>query len=131
LPQRGEVEAAERISRYILSKRYFNAANRTVKYAAYLPAPNGETSVYRTSSLPEEEIWKTGQEYVAKPSKRTLYARGDTTAAVILKTGLDVIPETTPHPLHANILNWPSEKDEKKMFAIEIVNEATLAVCPY
>ena len=131
LPQRGEVEVSERISRHILSKRYFSAANRTVKYAAYLPAPNGETSVYRTSLLSEEEIWKIGQEYVAKPSKRTLYARGDTTAAVILKTGLDVTPETTPHPLHANILNWPSEKDEKKMFAIEIVNEATLAVCPY
>jgi len=54
-----------------------------VKYGAYLPAPNGETSVYRISNLVEKEIWDIGRKYVAGPSKRTLRARGDTTAVEI------------------------------------------------
>lgn len=119
--------ANEQIARYILSKRYFSTTNRTVKYGAYLPAPDGETSVYRITGLSEEGVWEIGQEYVAKPSNRTLYARGDTPAIVILKTGLALVPETTPHPLHANITNWPADKDEQKMLALEIANEAVLA----
>ncbi len=122
--------SSEQISRFILSKRYFSVSNRTVKYGAYLPAPNGETSVYRISNISEKEIWGIGRDYVAGPSKRTLYARGNTTAVVITKTGLGIVPETTPHPLHANIVNWPSEKDEQKMLAMEIVNDAKLAISP-
>ena len=59
---------------------------------------------------------------------RTLYARGDTTASVITKTGLEIVPETNPHPLYANIVNWPSERDEQKMLVVEIANEAVLVV---
>ena len=127
-PHQDDVATSEQIARYILSKSYFSTTNRAVKYGAYLPAPNGETSVYRISGLSEEEIWEIGQEDVAKPSRRTLYARGDTPANVIMKTGLTLVPETTPHPLHANIVKWPSDKDEQKMLALEIVNEAVLAL---
>jgi hypothetical protein len=124
--QQDSVVASEQIARYILSARYFSITKRTVKYGAYMPAPNGETSVYRISNIAENEIWDIGRKYVAGPSKRTLRARGDTTAELITKTGLEISPETTPHPLHANIVNWPSEKDEQKMLAVEIANEATL-----
>lgn len=124
------VAASEQIARYILSKRYFSVSNRAVKYGAYLPAPNGEASVYRISNISEKEIWDIGREYVAGPSKRTLYARGNTTAAVITKTGLEIVPETTQHSLHANIVNWPSEKHEQKMLAVEIANEAKLVMSP-
>lgn len=129
-PQQDKVATSERIARYILSKRHFSTSNRTVKYGAYLPAQNGETSVYRTSTLPEAEIWKIGKQYVAEPMDRTLYARGDTPVSVIVKTILEVVPEITPHPLHANIVKWPSGKDEKKMLAVEIANEATLEIYP-
>ncbi len=105
--QQDGVEASEQIARYILSKRYFSASNHTVKYGAYLPAPNGETSVYRISNIAEKEIWDIGRNYVAGPSKRTLHARGDSPAVAITKTGLEIVPEATPHPLHANIANCP------------------------
>jgi hypothetical protein len=124
------VTASELIARYILSKSHFRPSDRTVKYGAYLPAPDGETSVYRTSSLTDTEVWDIGREHVAKPSGRTLYARGDTTAAVMLNNGLTVTPETTPHPLHANIANWPPEKHEQKMLAVQIANEAMLVMPP-
>ncbi|MDX2415851.1 MAG: hypothetical protein QNK19_00100 [Xanthomonadales bacterium] len=122
--------ASEQIARYILSKRYFSVSNRAVKYGAYLPAPNGEASVYRISNISEKQIWDIGREYVAVPSMRTLYARGDTTATVVTKTGLEIVPETTKHSLHANIVNWPSEKHEQKMLALEIANKAELAMPP-
>ena len=129
-PHQDNVAASEQIARYILSKKHFSVTNRTVKYGAYLPAPNGEASVYRISNISEKEIWDIGQEYVAGPSKRTLRARGDTAAAVITKTGLEFVPETTPHPLHANIANWPLQKDEQKMLAVEMANQAKLVTPP-
>jgi len=128
LSQQDSVAASEQIARYILSKRHFSVSSRTVKYGAYLPASDNETSVYRISNISEKEIWDIGRKYVAGPSKRTLHARGDATAVAITKTGLEISPETTPHPLHANIVNWPSEKDEQKMLAVEIANEATLVM---
>jgi hypothetical protein len=124
--QQDSVAASEQIARYILTKKHISVTKGIVKPAAYMPAPNGETSVYRISNIAENDIWDIGRKYVAGPSKRTLRARGDTTAEVITKTGLEISPETTPHPLHANIVNWPSEKDEQKMLAVEIANEATL-----
>jgi hypothetical protein len=124
------VADSELIARYILSKRHFSVDNRIVKYGAYLPAPNGETSVYRITSLSEKEIWDIGSDYVAKPRNQNLYARGDTKAATIRKTGLAVVPEATPHPRHSNIVSWPSKKHEQKLLAVEIANEATLAVPP-
>jgi len=123
-----DVAASEKISRYILTKSHFSKLNGTVKYGAFLPAPNGETSVYRTCKLSNEEIWKIGKENVSIPRKRTLYARGDTFAFVFTKKGLHVEPAPEPHPLHANVLNWSNENSERKMLAVEIANEASLVV---
>lgn len=124
--QRDKIGAGEQTTRYILSKRHFSASKRTVKSGAYLPAPNGETSVYRTSDVPEEEIWNIGREAVAKPRDGSLYARGDVPVAAIVKTGLKVVPDTGPHPRHANITGWPPEKDKQKMLAVEIADASEL-----
>ncbi len=124
------IKSNEQISRYILSKRHFSRSNKTVKYAAYMPAKDGETSVYRTSNLSELDIWGIGTKYVAKPSQRSLLARGDTTAIIITSAGVEVISAPKPHRLHGNIVNWPSDKAKKKMVAIEIANQANLLISP-
>ncbi len=77
LPQQDEVEGSEQIARYIFTKKHVSVSKGVVKYGAYMPAPNGEASVFRTSTLSDREIWEIGHEYVAKSSKRPLYARGD------------------------------------------------------
>ena len=128
--QRDKIATGEQTTRYILSSRHFNASKRTVMFGAYLPASNGETSVYRTSGVPEEEIWNIGREDVAKPRERTLHARGDVTSAAIVKTGLKVVPDTSPHPRHANIIGWPPEKDKQKMLAVEIADASKLMLPP-
>lgn len=125
-----EVIDGEYVSRYVLSKRHFSSENRRVKYGAYLPAQNGECSVYRTSELSNDEIWEIGQKYVAIPTNRTLYAKAESTAKVIRNKGLNVVADTAPHPCHANIVDWPSERSEQKKLAIKISREAILAVHP-
>lgn len=126
-----EIDDAERITRYLLNRkgRFSPNANR-VKYAAFLPAPNGETSVYRTSNVTEHDIWDIGAQYVAKPQSATIKARGDLKAIHIHNIGLLIESEPTPHPLHANIVNWPEEKHEQKMLALQLANHATLCIPP-
>ena len=124
------VAEGESVTRYIFSKRHFSKDNGTVKYGAYMPTGTGEASIYRTTELGEPEIWKIGREYVEKSTNRNLRARGDSAAAVIMDTGLDIKPDNVPHPRHANIVNWPSPKDEQKLLAIQIANKAVLAILP-
>ena len=56
----------EWLTRYILSDRYYSASTNTVKYRAFMPIRNPdtsvlETSVYRISSLEDHEIWSIGE----------------------------------------------------------------------
>lgn len=126
-----KVESSERITRYLLNKSgRFSPESRRVKYAAFLPAKNGETSVYRTSSLDDSIVWNIGKQYVADPQSKEIKARGDLKALHVLKLGLEIEPTKLPHPRHANIINWPKEKDEQKMLAIELANQSLLLFPP-
>jgi hypothetical protein len=120
----------ERITRFILSRTHFSKQNARAKVAAFLPPPNLQMSVYRTETVDEAAIWEIGGKYVAKPQDRTIRARGDLLAGVILQVGLKVVPDTKPHKLHANIVGWPNAKDEQRMIAVELANAATLRVPP-
>jgi len=82
-------------------------------------------SVYRTDTVDEGEIWEIGRKYVAEPQGKTIRARGDLLAEVILHVGLEVVPDPKPHKLHANIVGWPNEKNEQRMIAVELANAAT------
>ena len=55
-----DIKVDEVLSRYILDKTHIRYSNRTVKYSAFLPAPDGTTSVFRVSGLTEEQVWEVG-----------------------------------------------------------------------
>jgi len=84
------------------------------------------TSVYRTSGLSEREIWEIGDNYVAPKRKMLIEARAELTVADVEAVGLRVEPDVIPHPLHANIDGWPTEKDEWKMFGHELAERAAV-----
>jgi len=113
------ISAEENLSRFIFSSSHFNAAG--AKHAAFMPR-NGETSVFCTSSISEDEIWDIGESVVGINIEPSLKARADIICNEVRKTGLDVISETSTHPLHANITNWPEERDEQLELAIELAN---------
>lgn len=115
----------EQVSRYLLSKSQFSTLKGRVKYSAFMPAPDGKTSIFRIYDLTEREIWEIGDREVAQKRNKALLGRADITASHILKSGLRIIPDDTP-PRHANINNWPSEKDKQRLIALELADDSSL-----
>ena len=120
---------SDTIARYIFNKTHFAASTGRVKYSAFLP-PDGETSVYRITSLTEGEICDMGQRYVAEVSGRTLRARGDLFVSDVFSVGPNVALETSTHHLHANVIGWPPQKAQRMLVAKKLEGKAQLVVKP-
>ncbi|HHT9111299.1 MAG TPA: hypothetical protein ACFYDZ_09105 [Candidatus Brocadiaceae bacterium] len=120
-----QIKSEENLARYILHKNYISALHKRVKYAVFMPAPNGETSVFRISCLSENEIWEIGNREVSQKRGLPLLGRADISAFHILDENLQLIPDNNP-PRHANIVGWPSEKSEQKLIAMELAENAQL-----
>lgn len=118
------IGSQENLTRFIFSSSHFSAENNRLKHNAFLPAPNGETSVSRIDELPAEDIWKIGGQ-ISVARKQTLYGRGDIPASKVFAAGLDAVPAEPP-PHHAIIVKWPTEKSSQKLKAMELANNATL-----
>lgn len=120
----------ERISRFIFAKNHFN--NVRPKYGAFLPAEDGDLSVYRTHNLSEEDIWEldrvfvTGQRTDGKVSK----ARGDLPCSEIFKAGVVITPEISSHPRHANISAYASEESAQRSQAQQLAEASKLFFKP-
>lgn len=117
------------LSRYLTSSNHFSLEKRLVKSNAFIPRANPEngrweTSVFRISGLSDEEIWEIGVSVVTISGK-TLYGRAAIRAEDVEKAGLLVIPDDNPLR-HANIIGWPDEKSERKLFAERLVGSAQL-----
>lgn len=124
-----EVVSSEPLTRYFFDKKnHFSEKTRRVKFRAFIkPSKSEFLSVSRTIGLIESDIWKLGEEYVAKPNNRTILARADFSVSSILINGLSVIDDQPP-PRHAGIGAWPMEKHTAKSVAIEIAATANLAL---
>lgn len=115
----------EILSRYIFNKKYFSIEKNIVRYNTFMPNPkNGETSVFRTSELDDDKIWDIGK-VLEKLRDKTNIGRTDIIASVVLSKNLEIIPSEPP-PLHADIKNWPNEKSEQKLIAMELAQESKL-----
>lgn len=131
------VASDELLARYITSSRWLRSSNQTVKPDAFIPL-DSELSVTRHLHLTEEEIWKIGRK-IAEGIPRSLYGRADVETRHVIAQGLDVVsqpiePDNPDHanhnPNHANIVNWPTEKDARKMCALEIAMAARFVTNP-
>ncbi len=119
---------AERITRFIFSDDHYSAVNQRVKYGAFMPAPDGKASVYRTSECSEEEIGSIDQEHVSgkRTDGRKSKARADILAGQVREVKLDIVSEPSPHPRHANIERYSSDKSENRIKAMEMAKGAIL-----
>lgn len=120
-----QVNPEEYLARYILHKNHFSAQHRRVKYVVFMPAPTGETSVFRISSLSDNEIWEIGSSAVSKKRGLPLLGRADISAFHVFDKNLKLIPDNNPSR-HANIVGWPEEKSKQKLIAIELAESAQL-----
>ncbi len=119
-----KLKESEELARYLFDRSQYRPSENRPKYSAFLPARDGKTSVFRIYDLSETEIWKIG-DCVAQKRDKDLLGRTDIIAINVLKAGLKIDPDNIP-PRHANIVNWPSEKDKQKLIAIELAENAEL-----
>ena len=96
-----------------------------------MPPSNMKLSVFRIDNLTESQIWKIGQKRVANRmrTRRNLYGRADVKALNVFETGLEIHHDNIP-PRHADIVNWPDEKSERKEIALELAANASLKLRP-
>ena len=125
LPAR--VSPSEPISRFIFSRDHVKTGG--VSFAAFMPSPRThDTSVYRIRDCSERRIWLLGDLFVARKRKdnKMVLARADLTSQSVLKERLEVRPDPSPHPRHANITTWPTDKPQQKIKALALAQSAEL-----
>lgn len=128
----------ENVTRYVFDRDYIRRAQPklTAKFQVFLPH-NGETSVYRISHISDGEVWDLGNDQVAAIRGRTIKARADIKVEAVESIGaelgfaeLTVVPETSTHHLHANIVGWPESDSAVQMIAVELANMAEVYLSP-
>jgi hypothetical protein len=124
-PSPEPLDPLEPLSRFLTQSRQF--AGDRVKPRAFLPAPDGITSSFRTRGLAEEGIWALGELRVASAQDGRLYGRGDLPVRSVTATGLRVDADDDP-PRHAGIVGWPEDKDARTSRAQELAAAATLVL---
>lgn len=120
-----QIKPEEYLTRYILHKGHFSITQKRPKYVVFMPSPYGETSVFCISNLSDNEIWNIGDREVAQKRGLPLLGRADILAFHVFNKNLKLIPDNCP-PRHANIVNWPTEKSEQKLIAIELAESSQL-----
>lgn len=120
----------ELLARYILSSKWFHKGDQTVKQDAFVPNYSSELSVTRHAGFSENDLWQIGK-MIAGKITRTLHGRADVKTAHVLAQHLSVVPKPEQgNPNHANIVSWPSNKDARKMCALEIARVARFIANP-
>lgn len=126
------VPGHEKLTRFISDDKHFSKQNKTVKYRAFIPQKRSpqELSVYRISSLTEEDskVWEIGKEYVQGP--REIIARADFLADVVYENNLEVVADTQVHELHANIKPLPLKREDRDEILRELALASDLVIMP-
>jgi len=124
----GSVAPDELLARYIIYSKWIRS-NQTVKPDAFIP-PDSELSVTRHLGLTERAIWIIGRK-IAEGIPRSLHGRADVETSHVIAQRLNVVPQPEDgNPNHANIINWPRDKDARKMYALEIAKVAHFIANP-
>ena len=76
--------------------------------------------------MSEEDVWQMAARHIEKESIRTR-ARADLKIETVLKHGLEVEKDEPPLR-HANIIQWPSSKEERILITLQLAAEAILVV---
>lgn len=118
------IDPNERLSRFIVHKNEFRPSDQTVKFKAFMPPKNKRLSVYRTSTLSEDNIWSIGSTLVANPRGKTLYGRADLLARTVYDLKQKVEPETSLHCLHADVIAWSDNKVDIQFSATRLAQQS-------
>ncbi len=128
------VSDQEELSRFLFNNQDFTESSGNIRWTRLMPIfceqlDRLETSIFRTSTLKQDkEIWALGDAFAGLKRKPPKAIAVLTAKQIRNKQRLDVIPETSTHPLHAVIVNWPEAKDGQMEICKELNKEAKLRV---
>lgn len=114
----------DRLSRLVCignKKNYCRVSVNEVKPKAFKPNRKGETSIFVTSDLPEDEIWGLGEAHLC--GSGLVYGRADITADIVFELGKIKVDYNNDPEYHAN-LTWPDDKEEIQDMAQVLAAEA-------
>lgn len=119
------IDPAESISRFLRSSTHLRPGLRRPHYSAYMPkAPDGEVSVYRTTSMAPTDIASLGAQYVGRP-EIPLKGHCDLNASAFFSEGLDIESVPKPHLRHANVRGWTADP-KNRIIAKRLSDQASL-----
>lgn len=113
----------ENLARYLYSKNQYRPSDNSVKHNAFFPPASKQLSVFQVTNLPEDEIWRIGNNI----REKTPLGRADIKAEAIYNTDLLISLDNIP-PRHANIINWPEDPSAIKLKTIELAQQANLVL---
>src|SRR5882762_178867 len=112
------------------SNHYHRGAAPRVTERAFLPGPDGTTSVFRVDGLTDADIWQLADEHVAgAPGGRHVVGTGTLLAQAVTDVGLQTEADNDP-PRHAAIVGWPDDKSDRKSRAQGLAAAALLRLRP-
>jgi hypothetical protein len=77
-----------------------------------LPPKDLKLSVFMTDGLSSKQIWMLGEKHV----KANIYGRAELTSIAVSGIGLGIELDNNPER-HANVIGWPIQKSERKLYA--------------
>jgi hypothetical protein len=120
------IHPSENVSRF-LRKDDVRPSDNAVKYGAFLPsASNLKISVFRIYDLPQEAIWALAVEKV-EPQRGQVIGRGDLTVSMITEETLQMALDRNSASRHADIVNWPENRDARATIAKVLAAKASPA----
>jgi hypothetical protein len=102
-----EVLDCEVAARAIVSSTWVAKTTGRVKYPAFLPNQDHETSITRALKLSPDQLWASAQ---AAAGNRNLHGIGNAHVGRIRIEHLDVT-SSEPPDFHADIVRWPIDPD--------------------
>lgn len=122
------VDDTEEVTRFIFERGHVRSSDGSVKHNALLPPHNNlKTSVFRTTKMSAEEVERTKVDVEKirqkKDSSKKLQAESVAHVTDVRKLGLEVEPEESDFKWHADIVDWPEEKQKRMALAKELARQ--------
>ena len=112
------------ISRYFFSKSDIRQDN-TFRFNLFQPPkPNYDLSVYLTSGLTDAEIWAIGDAHVSPLRGKEILGAAQINTSDVLEEGLSIDHNGIPHHLHANLIGWKRDTEDR-VIALKLAAKAS------
>jgi hypothetical protein len=118
MPFQDPLNSGEDLTRFVFQSGHFTA--QKFKRKAF-EVRKGEVSVFVTSGLSSNDVWRIGFDYVGRLQGRPPKCRCDFDVGFIRECGLQITMSSASHERHANIVGWPEKEPDQVLASMKLV----------